>query len=98
MATVADLYEAIKKRECILFLGAGVHYPPPADLPQYQYPVAYRPPLGNQLCRRLAADSLCRIRASLRKTPRDDPAYKNKEAELKQNHEYIRKYIRKNAA
>jgi hypothetical protein len=52
-----QLLEAVKSRRCILFLGAGVHYPPPTDLPQYQYPEPLRPPLGAALSRSLVLDS-----------------------------------------
>jgi hypothetical protein len=49
MASIDDLYDAVRKRQCILFVGAGVHYPPPDDLQAYKYPEADRPPLGSQL-------------------------------------------------
>jgi hypothetical protein len=55
MASTADLFRAIERRECILFLGAGVHYPPPDSSPEYQYPAEFRPPLGAQISRTLAA-------------------------------------------
>jgi len=43
----------VSRGECILFLGAGVHYPPPADSP-YQYPAEQRPPLGRAFSEMLA--------------------------------------------
>lgn len=39
--------------KCILFLGAGVHAPPPARS-RFKYPAAQRPPIGSQLSRVLA--------------------------------------------
>jgi hypothetical protein len=51
-----DLAEQIKKGECVLFLGASVHAPPPADSP-YKYPPEERPPtLGEALAAKLADD------------------------------------------
>jgi len=44
---------AVCAGECILFLGAGVHAPPPAGSP-YAYPRAQRPPIGSALSRELA--------------------------------------------
>jgi hypothetical protein len=61
MANIDDLYDAVSRRECILFLGAGVHYPPPEDLPDYQYPSEDRPPLGAEFSRALARE--CKQRA-----------------------------------
>lgn len=49
--TIAD---KVKKGECILFLGAGAHYPPP-DESSYAYPLEKRPPLGGALSKSLAA-------------------------------------------
>lgn len=45
---------AVTERRCILFLGAGVHAPPPEGS-EYQYPDAQRPPIGSALSRQLAA-------------------------------------------
>jgi len=45
--------DKVSRGECILFLGAGVHYPPPADSP-YQYPAEHRPPLGRAFSEMLA--------------------------------------------
>jgi SIR2-like domain len=50
---INTIAEHIKKGECILFLGAGVHYPPPAGS-TYSYPVKDRPPLGVALSNLLA--------------------------------------------
>jgi SIR2-like domain len=52
MRPIAD---AVAKGECILFLGAGVHYPPPAGS-SYVYPEEHRPPLGAALSEALARD------------------------------------------
>lgn len=53
------LISAVKRGECILFLGAGVHYPPDDKDPEYggSYPVAERPPLGSALTKALCDDS-----------------------------------------
>jgi len=53
MTAVAN---AVTNGRCILFLGAGVHYPPPTDA-AYEYPEGERPPLGRDLARRLAKAS-----------------------------------------
>lgn len=45
--------DGVRRRQSILFLGAGVHAPPPADSP-FQYPVDERPPIGAALSRSLA--------------------------------------------
>src|SRR3954453_17381811 len=52
--------EAVGKGQCILFLGAGVHYGPPAGAdPKFAdaYPEARRPPLGRSLSVKLADES-----------------------------------------
>lgn len=50
---ISIIADKVSKGECILFLGAGVHYPPPEGSP-YQYPEAQRPPLGRSLSESLA--------------------------------------------
>jgi hypothetical protein len=45
--------EAVGTRECILFLGAGVHAPPPAGC-AFSYPTERRPPIGSTFSRELA--------------------------------------------
>ncbi|HZE13047.1 MAG TPA: hypothetical protein VE086_04755, partial [Chthoniobacterales bacterium] len=52
--------EAVGKGQCILFLGAGVHYGPPAGTdPKFAtaYPEERRPPLGRALSLKLADES-----------------------------------------
>jgi SIR2-like domain len=49
------LVDAVRKSHCILFLGAGVHFPPPEGSP-FTYPEEERPPLGGALAVQLAAD------------------------------------------
>jgi hypothetical protein len=49
-----QLSEAVKRRQCILFLGSGVHAPPPAGS-SLQYAAEQRPPAGGALSRRLAS-------------------------------------------
>lgn len=49
----ANLIRAIKSGDCVLFLGAGVHAPPPSDSP-YVYPEEKRPPLAGALAEKLA--------------------------------------------
>ncbi len=48
-----QLVQDVQKGSCILFLGAGVHAPPPPDSP-YHYPPEQRPPLGKALSEILA--------------------------------------------
>jgi SIR2-like domain len=45
--------DAARKQRCILFLGAGVHAPPPDGSP-FEYPQALRPPVGAGLSQELA--------------------------------------------
>ena len=52
-----ELVSAVKRGECLLFLGAGVHYPPQAgSIFEAGYPPNVRPPLGKALAKKLAAD------------------------------------------
>jgi hypothetical protein len=55
---VDDLIEviagAISRQRCILFLGAGVHAPPPPKS-LFEYPAEQRPPIGAALSEKLAA-------------------------------------------
>ncbi|MDQ6765129.1 MAG: SIR2 family protein [Verrucomicrobiota bacterium] len=54
---MAILAREVAKGHCILFVGAGVHYPPPAGSPwEASYPPEARPPLGKQLAKLLADD------------------------------------------
>lgn len=53
-AVIDVIAEAVKRERCILFLGAGVHAPPPESSP-FEYPAAQRPPIGASLSRMLAA-------------------------------------------
>jgi hypothetical protein len=65
-----DLVAAgVRAQECILFLGAGVHAPPPIDSP-FSYPAERRPPVGSALSRELA--HAC---AFAERLPRDDPGH-----------------------
>jgi hypothetical protein len=45
--------EKVRQQSCILFLGAGVHAPPP-DGSAFDYPATERPPLGSALSEQLA--------------------------------------------
>ena len=54
--TLKLVAEHVSRGECILFLGAGVHYPPPRGS-RYQYPASKRPPLGGTLSVLLARKS-----------------------------------------
>jgi hypothetical protein len=47
--------DGVRARECILFLGAGVHAPPRDDSP-FSYPPEQRPAIGSQLSRALARE------------------------------------------
>lgn len=51
--TVELLAQAVSMKRCILFLGAGVHAPPPADS-AFAYPAERRPPIGSALSQNLA--------------------------------------------
>lgn len=65
---LASIAEAVRRQRCILFLGAGVHAPPPAGSPT-AYPAEQRPPIGSQLSRLLAQE--CQLASSY---PHEDPA------------------------
>jgi len=49
------LANQVKKGQCILFLGAGVHAPPPDDS-VFTYPPEHRPLLGGTLAKELASE------------------------------------------
>ena len=52
-----EVAEAVSNKKCILFLGAGVHYPPDPGSPyEAAYPVEVRPPLGKTLSEELAKE------------------------------------------
>jgi hypothetical protein len=51
-----EVVARIKKGECVLFLGAGIHAPPPQNSP-FVYPQDKRPLLAEELTDRLAEDS-----------------------------------------
>lgn len=51
---IGQIAEAITKKQCILFLGAGVHAPPPEGS-QFAYPDEHRPPSGTELTQALLA-------------------------------------------
>jgi hypothetical protein len=63
VATVSEIAKLVANGKCILFLGAGVHCPPPDKLPYtfngtpYRYPEYERPPLGSKLAEELARES-----------------------------------------
>jgi SIR2-like domain len=66
---VTDLVAAATRKErCILFLGAGVHAPPPEES-EFEYPAAERPPIGAALSRQLA--DACGL---AERFPDEDPA------------------------
>jgi hypothetical protein len=52
-ALLDHIADVVRKGECILFLGAGAHYPPPASS-AYVYREEHRPPLGTALSELLA--------------------------------------------
>lgn len=66
-AIMRQIADVVAKGQCILFLGAGVHYPPPADS-TYVYAQDYRPPLGAALSEALAGN--CNFAERL---PRESP-------------------------
>jgi hypothetical protein len=53
---ISAIAEEVGKGECILFLGAGVHAPPPADA-GYEYTDGERPRLGAAFSEHLAGES-----------------------------------------
>jgi SIR2-like domain len=59
--------DAVRKRECILFLGAGVHAPPPEGS-SYDWPLEHRPALGADLSCELAKQ--CGL---AKRYPQEDP-------------------------
>ncbi|HVR95996.1 MAG TPA: SIR2 family protein [Thermoanaerobaculia bacterium] len=58
---LAAIAEKVAAGQCILFLGAGVHAPPPNGSP-YSYPDAERPPMGGALSTSLADQTGFKIR------------------------------------
>lgn len=50
---VAVIADAVRAQQCVLFLGAGAHAPPPAGS-AFDYPAECRPPTGGALSRQLA--------------------------------------------
>ena len=55
--TIGKIAEAVKAKKCILFLGSGVHFGPPAHLAgKYPYPDHQRPPVGGELAQQLAGE------------------------------------------
>ena len=61
---IGTIAEAIRQKQCILFLGAGVHAPPPDGSP-FEYPAEQRPPIGSALSQTLTAS--CDLSGKLRK-------------------------------
>ena len=59
----------VSEGKCILFLGAGVHYPPPEGSP-YSYPESDRPPLGSALSKELAEE--CGFKKKFRRESEED--------------------------
>src|SRR5579864_8965294 len=53
-AVIDVIADAVRREHCILFLGAGVHAPPP-EASRFDYPAERRPPIGASLSRMLAA-------------------------------------------
>jgi hypothetical protein len=65
LGVIAD---AVRLQRCILFLGAGVHAPPPEGS-LFVYPPELRPPIGSALSQKLA--SACNLEDRF---PREDPS------------------------
>lgn len=55
-AAVNLISRAIREQQCVLFLGAGVHAPPP-DGSLFEYPEERRPPSATKLSEMLAAEA-----------------------------------------
>lgn len=67
MSFIEAISEKVTRGECILFLGAGVHYPPPEGS-GYEYQPEQRPALSGTLAEGLAAE--CDF---VSRFPRDSP-------------------------
>jgi hypothetical protein len=67
LEAITSIANKVRDGECILFLGAGVHCPPPVGSP-YIYPDVERPPLGGAFSQILAAKS-----GFPKELPRDSP-------------------------
>lgn len=66
-SVIGQIADVVRSGKCILFLGAGVHAPPPKDS-RFEYPEERRPPLGSTLSEALAAGcTLCE------QFPNEDP-------------------------
>jgi hypothetical protein len=95
-----DLFDAINRRECVLFLGAGVHYPP-AEESGYSYPDDQRPPLGTSFSAELVDECISELDKES-KADGPDPSVPDKqraEIEWKQreeSRERKREYLTKN--
>jgi hypothetical protein len=50
---IEQIAAKVREERCILFLGAGIHAPPPKGS-EFQYPEGERPPIGSQLSKLLA--------------------------------------------
>jgi hypothetical protein len=68
-SVVEQVGGVVREGQCILFLGAGVHAPPPESSP-FVYPAEQRPPLGSALSEQLASSLGARLGAVL---PDEDP-------------------------
>lgn len=68
-SVVEEIGDVVRSGQCILFLGAGVHAPPPRKS-RFVYPVEQRPPLGSALSKQLASKLGARLGAVL---PKEDP-------------------------
>jgi hypothetical protein len=64
---IGAIADAIRRQRCILFLGAGVHAPPPEQSP-FEYPAEQRPPIGAALSEKLAES--CNLSGQLPKEDR----------------------------
>ena len=60
--------DSVRRVQCILFLGAGAHAPPP-DWSRFEYPAEQRPLIGAHLSRKLAAG--CNLSGRF---PSEDPS------------------------
>jgi SIR2-like domain len=66
---VERIGDVVRGGQCILFLGAGVHAPPPEGS-RFVYPPDQRPPFGSVLSRQLATSLGARFASQL---PNEDP-------------------------
>jgi hypothetical protein len=96
----SDLLDAVKEGKCVLFLGAGVHYPPPEGSP-YVYAEKDRLVLGEKFSQQLADECIAELDEESKGDVLDPNAtdvqraeveWKQREEQREKKREYLRKY------